>query len=68
LAVAFAVFVPEIYAGADVDPVAMDQAIGVSAWISWVANLLIVEWWLHRHPAQFASANRSRQLAASVAV
>lgn len=67
LAVAFAVFVPEIYNGSEADPVAMDQAIGVSAWISWMANLLIVEWWLHRHPAPFASANRSR-LAASVAV
>ena len=68
LLVAFAIFVPEIYTGAEVDPVAMDQAIGVSAWISWVANLLIVEWWLHRHPAPLASAKRSRQLAASVAV
>jgi uncharacterized membrane protein len=46
--IAFAVFVPEIYTGADVDTVALDQAIGVSSWISWVANLLIVEWWLHR--------------------
>jgi hypothetical protein len=28
----------------------MDQAIGVSTWISWVANLLVVQWWLDRHP------------------
>jgi uncharacterized membrane protein YozB (DUF420 family) len=68
LAVAFAVFVPEIYTGAELDPVAVDQAIGASAWISWVANLLIIEWWLQRHPAPFTSANRSRQVAASVAV
>jgi uncharacterized membrane protein YozB (DUF420 family) len=46
----FAVFVPEIFLGGKVDPVAMDQAIGVSTWISWVANLLVVQWWLDRHP------------------
>jgi uncharacterized membrane protein YozB (DUF420 family) len=46
--IAFAVFVPGIYAGAEVDPVALDQAIGVTSWFSWVVNLLIVEWWLHR--------------------
>ena len=27
-----------------------DQAIGVTSWVSWVVNLLIVEWWLHRRP------------------
>ena len=48
--VLFAVFVPEIYLGGEVDPVVMDQAIGVSTWISWVVNLLIVQWWLDRHP------------------
>lgn len=50
LLVLFAVFVPEIYLGGEVDPVAMQQAIGVSTWISWVANLAIVQWWLDRHP------------------
>ena len=50
LVILFAVFVPEIYTGAAVDPVAMDQAIGVSTWISWVVNLLIGQWWLDRHP------------------
>ena len=55
----FAVFVPEIYIGAPVDPVVMEQAIGVSTWISWVVNLLIVQWCLDRHPR--ASA-RSRIL------
>jgi uncharacterized membrane protein YozB (DUF420 family) len=50
LMVLFAVFVPEMYAGGDVDPVVLDQAVGASAWISWVANLLIVQWWLDRHP------------------
>ena len=49
--IAFAVFVSQIYSGAEVDPAALDQAIGVTSWFSWVVNLLIVEWWLHRHPA-----------------
>ena len=50
LIILFAVFVPEIYTGAPVDPAVMEQAIGVSTWISWVVNLLIVQWWLDRHP------------------
>ena len=50
LLILFAVLVPEIYLGAAVDPVAMDQASGVSTWISWVGNLLIAQWWLDRHP------------------
>ncbi len=48
LMILFIVFVPEIYTGESFDPVALDQAIGVSSWISWVVNLLIVELWLHR--------------------
>jgi uncharacterized membrane protein YozB (DUF420 family) len=48
LFLAFAVFVPEIYTGAEVDEAALNQAIGVTSWVSWVVNLLIVEWWLHR--------------------
>ena len=50
LMILFAVFVPEIFLGAEVDPAALEQAIGVSTWISWVVNLLIVQWWLDRHP------------------
>jgi hypothetical protein len=46
--VAFAVFVPEIYTGDAVDPAALDQAIGLTSWVSWVINLLIIEWWLDR--------------------
>jgi uncharacterized membrane protein YozB (DUF420 family) len=46
-ALALAVFVPEIYTGAEVDPTSLSQAIGVASWMSWVVNLLIVEWWLH---------------------
>jgi uncharacterized membrane protein YozB (DUF420 family) len=48
--VIFAVFVPEIYTGGEVDPAALDQAIGLTSWVSWVVNLLIVEWWLRRLP------------------
>jgi hypothetical protein len=39
-----------IFTGAEVDPADMSQAIGVTSWVSWVVNLLIVEWWLHRRP------------------
>jgi uncharacterized membrane protein YozB (DUF420 family) len=46
--IAFAVFIPGIYAGAEVHPVALDQAIGATSWFSWVVNLLLIEWWLHR--------------------
>jgi uncharacterized membrane protein YozB (DUF420 family) len=54
--IAFAVFVPEIYTGAEVDPAALNQAIGVTSWVSWVVNLLIVEWWLHRRPGVTAGS------------
>jgi uncharacterized membrane protein YozB (DUF420 family) len=46
----FAVFVPEIFTGAEVDTADLQQAVGVSTWISWVVNLLVVQWWLDRHP------------------
>jgi uncharacterized membrane protein YozB (DUF420 family) len=49
--IAFAVFVPKIFTGAEVDPADLSQAIGVTSWVSWVVNLLIVEWWLHRRPS-----------------
>jgi hypothetical protein len=52
----FAIFVRGIYTGADVDTATLDQAIGLTSWVSWVVNLLIVEWWLHRRP----SIRRSR--------
>ena len=48
--VIFAVVVPEVFSGEDVDPAALDQAIGLTSWVSWVVNLLIIEWWLHRRP------------------
>jgi uncharacterized membrane protein YozB (DUF420 family) len=28
----------------------MIAAIGLSSWLSWVGNLLVAEWWLHRKP------------------
>jgi hypothetical protein len=61
LMIAFAVFVPEIYTGAEVDPAALDEAIGLTSWLSWVVNLLIVEWWLQRRrrPAQRSSSRIS---------
>jgi hypothetical protein len=37
-----------VFTGAEVDPADVSQAIGVTSWLSWVVNLLIVEWWLHR--------------------
>jgi len=46
--IAFAIFAPQMYTGAEVDPVALDQALGATSWFSWVVNLLIVEWWIHR--------------------
>ncbi len=33
---------------AEIDPADVSQAVGVTSWVSWVVNLLIVEWWLHR--------------------
>ncbi len=44
------VFAPEVMT-ADAPPVdsaQLAQAIGVATWLSWVVNLLIAEWWLHR--------------------
>ena len=48
----FAIFVRGIYTGADVDTATLDQAIGLTSWVSWVVNLLFVERWLHRRPAR----------------
>jgi hypothetical protein len=48
--VIFAVVVPETVTGGEVDPAALDQAIGLTSWVIWVVNLLIVQCWLHRRP------------------
>jgi uncharacterized membrane protein YozB (DUF420 family) len=50
LMIAFAAFVPDIFTGAEGDSAAVSQAVGVAVWMSWVINLLIAEWWLHRRP------------------
>lgn len=47
-ALSLAVFAPGAFTGAVVDETTINQAVGVAAWTSWVVNLLIVEWWLHR--------------------
>ena len=57
--VIFAVFVPETFTGGEVDLAALDQAIGLTSWVSWVVNLLIVEWWLHRRPGIPSGGQRS---------
>ncbi|MFE7227712.1 DUF2306 domain-containing protein [Nocardioides sp. NPDC057577] len=58
------VFVPEVMTGADLgteDPT-LASAAAASAWVSWVVNLLIAEWIIHRKPrrrgADQASASR----------
>lgn len=56
LMIAFAVFVPKIFTGAEGDPAAVGQAVGVAVWMSWVVNLLIIEWWLHRRPGHRRSS------------
>jgi uncharacterized membrane protein YozB (DUF420 family) len=56
--VAFAILVPEIYTGAEVDSSDVAQAVGVTSWMSWVVNLLIVEWWLLRRRTSDASTGR----------
>ncbi|HEY0639589.1 MAG TPA: DUF2306 domain-containing protein [Pseudonocardiaceae bacterium] len=58
------VFAPETLtadATATPDPV-LAQAIGVSTWLSWVVNLLIAEWWLHRTRFRRAPADRPRRV------
>ena len=43
-----AAFAPGVLTGAPIDEAALAQAIGVSTWLSWVVNLLVAEYWLHR--------------------
>ncbi|MCU1663703.1 MAG: hypothetical protein QOI36_2348 [Pseudonocardiales bacterium] len=43
-----AVFAPEVMSGGPFDEAALAQAVGVSMWLSWVVNLLVAEYWLHR--------------------
>lgn len=41
-------FVPGVMSGGPIDEAALNQAVGVSAWLSWVVNLLVAEYWLNR--------------------
>jgi len=63
--IVFAALVPEIYRGAEVDSAALNQAIGVTSWVSWIVNLLIVEWWLHRRRISEGSMGEVGQPSAS---
>jgi uncharacterized membrane protein len=58
-----ALFAPEVLTTGVVDPAVMAQAVGVAAWLSWVVNLLVAEWWLHRRSpvrARVAAGGPSR--------
>ncbi|MFD7074768.1 DUF2306 domain-containing protein [Nocardioides sp. NPDC059952] len=60
------VFVPEVMTGADLgteDPT-LASAAAASAWVSWVVNLLIAEWIIHRKPRRRADRT-DRQASAS---
>lgn len=46
--VSLAVFCPAVFTGGTVDPADLAQAVGVSTWMSWLVNLILVELWLHR--------------------
>jgi hypothetical protein len=41
-------FAPSVFGDGPVDPVQLAGAIGTAVWLSWVVNLLAVEYWLHR--------------------
>lgn len=45
---AFAHVVPPSRATIIADPELAAQLFGLSAWLGWVVNLLVAEWWLHR--------------------
>ncbi len=61
--ICIAVFAPGAITGGPVDPVALSHAAGVSAWLSWVVNLLVVEYWLHRTRNRRRGADRRRACA-----
>ncbi|MFB9800432.1 DUF2306 domain-containing protein [Streptomonospora salina] len=48
LMLSMAVFAPEVLTGGRPDLEALRQAVGVSAWMSWVVNLIVAELWLGR--------------------
>ncbi len=64
----FVVFIPEIYQGAEISSAQLDQAVGLASWLSWVVNLLAVEWWLHRRPCVGQRIASSSTLPIAIAV
>ncbi|MGH3349930.1 MAG: DUF2306 domain-containing protein [Nocardioides sp.] len=57
-------FVPEVMSGADFgteDPT-LASAAAASAWVSWVVNLLIAEWIIHRKPRRRRQESASRKV------
>jgi hypothetical protein len=42
------VFAPSVFGDGPVVEAELHQAVGAAAWLSWVLNLLLVEWWLQR--------------------
>lgn len=59
--ICIALFAPGVLTGGPVDPVALTQAIGVSTWLSWVVNLLVVELWLQHTRNRGARARAAAQ-------
>jgi hypothetical protein len=41
-------FAPSVLSGGPVDPVELSRAVDTAVWLSWVVNLLVAEYWLHR--------------------
>lgn len=58
--VLLAIYLPEALSDPSIgvdDPALQGVAI-TSAWISWVANLLFAEWWIHRSPRKRTAARQ----------
>ncbi|WP_369370442.1 DUF2306 domain-containing protein [Promicromonospora sp. Populi] len=59
-------FVPSFDGDMASSPDAMSAA-AASAWVSWVVNLLIAEWWIHKYPRPRDGAARTRKVRAATA-
>ncbi|RCV47915.1 DUF2306 domain-containing protein, partial [Marinitenerispora sediminis] len=62
MVVCMAVFTPEALTGGSPDPAVFAQALGVSAWLSWVVNLLVAEWWLQRTRSRGRAQRRDARI------
>lgn len=60
--VLIAIYVPEALTDPSVGFGApeIEGAAIASAWVSWIANLLFAEWWLHRKPRRRARVHQAR--------